>query len=205
MGGGEDSRIPAILSESLASSRPDIRVIVRTYSFDPDVAYDQIMSWVDELKPSLIVGESLGANHALAIKGMPHILVSPAMGTPAWFRRLAWLLLIPGAGALLDHIYKPRPGKRQAIHFEYSVMRRWKAHEAMAYEAAATEMRNGRTPFAFFGSRDHYLKWGIVNISSWRRHFGHDSCAIYDGTHFMEEEHVRALLVPKICGTIPES
>jgi pimeloyl-ACP methyl ester carboxylesterase len=58
MGGGSDSRIPSILSEYIS-------VVTRTYSFDPDVAAEQISSWVDELKPVLVIGESLGALHAL--------------------------------------------------------------------------------------------------------------------------------------------
>ena len=51
--------------------------------------------------------------------------------------------------------------------------------------------------FAFFGDRDHYRKSGIVSVRSWTKHFG--SCfSIYEGTHFMEEEHVRSLLADKI-------
>ncbi len=77
MGGGGDSRIPSILNDSLSSM--GIRVIVRTYDFDPDIAQDQISSWADELKPELVIGESLGAVHAIRIKGVPHILISPEL------------------------------------------------------------------------------------------------------------------------------
>lgn len=205
MGGGEDSRIPAILSECLSVSRPDLRLTVRTYSFDPDEAWGQISSWVDELKPVLVIGESMGATHALGIKGVPHILVSPAMGTPTAFHTLAWLSLIPGVSALLDRIYKPRPGKRQSLHFEYRVLRKWQSHKRAAYDAAASDQAEGRTPFAFFGTRDHYRKWGIVNVRAWRRRFGHDSYHVYDGTHFMEEDYVRTILADRICETVPES
>ena len=80
MGGGSDSRIPTILSEIFHCH--SIRVIARTYSFDPEVAADQIAAWVDELKPVLVVGESLGALHALRLRGIPHIFVSPALNAP---------------------------------------------------------------------------------------------------------------------------
>ena len=46
MGGGGDSRIPSILKGQLDG----LDVVVRTYSFDPDVAWVQISSWVDELR-----------------------------------------------------------------------------------------------------------------------------------------------------------
>lgn len=205
MGGGEDSRIPAILSECLALRRPDIRVVVRTYSFDPDEAFGQISAWVQELDPALVIGESMGATHALCVRGVPHILVSPAMGTPSAFTHLAWLSLVPGVTALLDHIYKPRPGRRQPLHFKYDVLRRWKGHKELAYSSALSDVASGHLLFAFFGTRDHYRKWGIVNVRAWKRRFGEDTFAIYDGTHFMEEEHIHTFLVPKICQTLPEA
>ena len=52
--------------------------------------------------------------------------------------------------------------------------------------------------FAFFGTHDHYRRSGIVSIRSWEKYFG-KMYQIYEGTHFMEEEHINALLVPKIC------
>ena len=67
MGGGADSRIPSILSDWLASQRPDVRVVVRTYDFHPFRAAEQIDAWYEELQPVLVIGESLGANHALAL------------------------------------------------------------------------------------------------------------------------------------------
>ena len=65
MGGGGDSRIPSILKESINNHIPQdsnlaINVIVRTYDFDPETASGQISSWVSQLKPALVVGESLG-------------------------------------------------------------------------------------------------------------------------------------------------
>lgn len=205
LGGGEDSRIPAILAECLSVSRPDLRVVVRTYSFDPEDAHAQISSWVEELRPVLVIGESMGATHALAVRGMPHILVSPAMGTPSCFYHLSWLLFIPGVGALLDRIYRPRPGKRQPIHFCFKSMRKWKSYLDMAYDHAGEEVACGRVPFAFFGTHDHYLKWRIVNVSSWERRFGRTAYAMYEGSHFMEEEYIHSMLVPKICETLPEA
>ena len=203
MGGGEDSRIPAILSECLAEVRPDLGLVVRTYSFDPDIAMSQISSWVDELRPELVIGESMGATHALCVGGVPHILVSPAMGAPVVFHQLAWFSLIPGVSAVLDRIYKPRPGRRQPLHFSFAVLRKWKSHVRQAYLASERDVAQGRVPFAFFGTRDHYRKWGVVNERAWRRRFGADSCMVYDGTHFMEEEYVHTLLLSRICETLP--
>ena len=100
MGGGGDSRIPSILKEAL----PQLNVVVRTYDFDPEVAAEQIQSWVSEIRPDLVVGESLGAVQTIRIKGVPHILVSPSLNAPLYLGYLAWLALIPGVTWIFDHI-----------------------------------------------------------------------------------------------------
>lgn len=213
MGGGGDSRIPSILAEHIDSyldamavhmagadsvSRPDIHIVVRTYSFDPDIAWHQISSWVEELSPVLIVGESLGSLNAIRIKGIPHILVSPSLNAPLYLGYLAPLTLVPGVTWLLDRIYRPREGDRQPLHFTFRTLRKYIGLRKAALENAPSH--GGKDYFhAFFGSHDHYRKSGIVSIRTWRRHFGgKDTYTVYDGTHFMEEEFVLSLLLPEI-------
>ena len=94
MGGGGDSRIPSILNSRLGGYLParlEVRVIVRTYPFKPEDASATISLWVEELHPDLVIGESLGSVHALAVKGVPHILVSPSLGAPRGLTILSWL------------------------------------------------------------------------------------------------------------------
>ena len=208
MGGGADSRIPSILRDYFAHCHPErsegsstesavMRVVVRTYDFDPEVAAEQIAQWVEELKPDLIIGESLGALQAMRIKNIPMLFVSPALNAPIHFQIMAWLSLIPGMTLLFDRIYRPREGDRQNLHFTFRLLRKYRAHRKIAIETALSR-KSDRAFFAFFGTRDHYRRTGVVSVRSWERQFG-KSYSIYDGTHFMEEEHINALLVPKIC------
>ena len=90
MGGGGDSRIPSILKDCLADALPagfpcKVQVVVRTYDFDPEIAVRQISSWTDELRPALVIGESLGSLQALRIRGVPHLFVSPSLNAPVYF------------------------------------------------------------------------------------------------------------------------
>ncbi|MBQ3206399.1 MAG: hypothetical protein IJB38_00115 [Bacteroidales bacterium] len=192
MGGGGDSRIPAILKSSLTEAE----VVVRTYDFDPEKAAGQIGEWIEELKPSLIVGESLGAIQAIRIKGLPHILVSPSLNAPLYLGNLSFLALIPGVTWLFDRIYKPKEGDRQKLHFTYDVLKKYRQHRKAAL---ANSSRSGSKDYfyAFFGTKDHYRRTGVVSIRTWKKYFG-DHFEIYEGTHFMEEEHVLTRLVPKI-------
>ena len=194
MGGGGDSRIPSILRDAI---KDRARLVVRTYDFDPEVAVRQIDSWVKELKPEIVIGESLGSLHALRIKGVHHIFVSPSLNAPLFFSRLSWLALIPGVTSLMDRIYRPREGDRQHLHFTYKVMRKYAAHRTAALDNSFK--KGSRDTFhAFFGTNDHYRKSGIVSVRTWKKYFGSDSYELYEGTHFMEEEFIHEMLVPAI-------
>ena len=199
MGGGGDSRIPAILRSAIPS-RSGLDVVVRTYDFDPETGAAQIAGWVRELRPALVIGESLGALQAIRVKGVPHLFVSPSLNAPLYLGGLAFLALIPGMTQLLDRIYRPKEGDRQRLHFRYSTLRKYRLHRRLAL---ANSPRQGGTDsfFAFFGSRDHYRRSGVVSIRTWRKYFG-DTYRIYDGTHFMEEEFVLGMLIPTIFDTL---
>lgn len=193
MGGGADSRIPSILAESLAGKAC---VFVRTYDFDPEIAQRQICSWMEEVKPDLVIGESLGSLHAMRIRKVPLLFVSPALNAPLYFELMAWLCLIPGMTLLFDRIYRPREGDRQKLHFTYRTLRKYRAHRKSAIKSAIT--RGEDKPFsAFFGSEDHYRKSGVVSIRTWEKYFG-ASFTIYEGTHFMEDDPIFSLLVPAV-------
>lgn len=193
MGGGGDSRIPSILNEYLS---PHATVTVRTYDFDPEIAHAQISSWVDELKPRLIIGESLGAVHAMRIKGIPHLLISPALNAPYFLHVLSWLTCIPGVTFIFDKIYKPREGDRQRLHFTKDVLRKYKDHAHAAY-ANVPSAGSDDIYYAFIGRRDHYRRTGVVSLRAWKKHFG-ETFSLYDGTHFTEEVHINALVLPWI-------
>ena len=194
MGGGSDSRIPSILASETCKS---VRVVARTYSFDPEVAAEQISSWMEELRPVLVIGESLGALHALRLRGVPHLLVSPALNAPLYLYPLAWLSLIPGVTSLFDRIYKPREGDRQPLHFTFDTLRKYRRHRKEALKCLPAD--SGKDMYyAFFGTRDHYRPSGVVSVRTWRRYFGSGSYQMYEGTHFMEDEYVRTILADKI-------
>lgn len=194
MCGGGDSRIPAVLKASLECR--GVNVVARTYSFDPEEASSQIADWIDELDPQLIIGESLGAIHAIRVKGIPHLLISPALNAPLYFSKLAWLTFIPGIASGLDMKYRPESGDRQIPHFTYGIMRKYGPHRKAAVDNSP--LKGSPDYFhAFIGTRDHYRKNGIVSLRTWRKYFG-DSFTAYDGTHYTEEEYIHSLVIPHI-------
>ena len=196
MGGGGDSRIPSILRCHLYDK--GVNVVVRTYDFDPEMATVQIDSWMKELSPALVIGESLGSIHALRQKGIPHILISTSLNAPYYLGYLSWLALIPGVTYLFDRIYKPREGDRQPLRFVYDILKKYKKH---GREALCSLNRNGQYIHAYFGTRDHYRKSAVVSVRRWKKLFG-DSFTMYDGTHFMENEMVESIMIPDICSLL---
>lgn len=198
MGGGGDSRIPAILKDVFNRMHSDrnIDIVIKTYNFNPEEAAKQIKSWVVDFRPVLVIGESLGSIHAIRIKGIPHILISPSLGAPGYFGHLAFLSLIPGVRYMLNKIYKPRSGDRQVIDFKYNILKKYIGHEAEALKNTPVHGSND-VFYAFFGTQDHYRKTGVVSIRKYVKYFG-NTYEIYDGTHFMEERNIYEKLIPKI-------
>lgn len=194
MGGGGDSRIPSILRDSLGSG---FRVVIRTYDFNPQIARWQISGWAEEVKPDLVIGESMGATHAIALRGYPHLLVSPSLNAPRYFRIMAGLVRIPGLTAFFDRHYHPKEGDRQALHFDRKTLLEWKP---VLEDSLGNTPLNGSNDYfhAFFGTKDHFRRSGVVSVRTWRKYFGEGTWTIYDGTHFMEEEYIQSLLIPKI-------
>lgn len=190
LGGGKDSRIPGYLNQKLSGS--GVKVVVRTYDFDPELASEQISSWVDELKPDLIIGESMGANHAARLGGVPRLFVSPALGAPRAMAILRTLLVIPGIRQLMLKLYPKREGERQELSFDREAMRGFsKLCDAGSIDTTGYVK-------AFFGTEDHYRRWGIVSIRRWSRLFGESTYVEYEGTHYMEERFIDSLLIPEI-------
>lgn len=196
MGGGGDSRIPSILSDYFRENRLPINVVVRTYDFDPEIAAHQIAEWTAALRPVLVIGESLGSIHAIRVRDIPHILISPSLNAPLYLGHLAWLALIPGVSCLFGRFYKPREGDRQKLYFRFGLLRKYLPHRQMALENSTLHGSCDRF-HAFIGMRDHYRKSGIVSLKTWKKYFG-ETYTIYDGTHFTEEEYIYELIVPKI-------
>lgn len=194
MGGGAESRIPSILKDILG---PEYSIVIRTYDFDPEVASEQLASWAAEVSPDLVIGESMGAIHAVALRGYPHLFVSPSLNAPVFFRALASLAWIPGVTRFFDWYYHPKPGDRQALHFARKTLLKW---PGIREKALLNTPLNGSEDYfyAFFGTRDKFRRSGVVLIRTWRKYFGEGSWTVYDGSHFMEEEYIRSLLVPKI-------
>ncbi len=192
MGGGSDSRIPSILKSMLPEG---VILEVRTYDFDPEVAHAQIEAWFKDFRPDVVMGESLGSLHALRTPDVPRILVSPALGAPSRMKLYSALSLIPGVTPILDRIYRPREGDRQKLHFAHRILKKYAVHGREAL------IPHGGSTFAFFGKHDHYLKWGVVNIGMYEKMFG-QTYKMYDGTHFMEEEYIKSMLLPQIVETL---
>ena len=192
MGGGGDSRIPYTLKKLMDPSR--VQIVIRTYDFDPDLGRAQITAWLEEVKPDLIIGESLGAIQALRIQGLPHLFVSPSLGAPEVLYKAARVARFALGRWYLHHKFPVKEGDRQPLKFTREVLLKYKAHG----EAAVASIEPQGYYYAFFGKYDHYKASGVVRVDLWEQYFGTDSYTEYEGTHFMEQEFIESLLIPKI-------
>ena len=188
MGGGADSRIPNLLRERMKG----VNVLCRTYDFNPTVASNQLSVWFQDWKPDLVIGESLGSLQALKLRGVPHLFVSPALNSATLLHLVAPLTLIPGMRGFLGRSFKPREGDRQHLDFSFKTLRNFSSVKVRKLCPTDDYV------YAFFGTKDHYRRSGIVSVRTWRNLFGEGTWTEYDGTHYMEEEFIDSLLIPKI-------
>lgn len=195
MGGGADSRIPRTLRQWFQEDGLPIQVICYTYDFDPTVAHPVIRGWLEEYKPDLIIGESLGSIHTLRIPDIPKILVSPALRAPLRLGRMAYLCWVPGGPWVCTHwVWRVKEGDRQKLTFRYRILHKYPPH----FEAMVANKGHVGPVHAFYGQYDHYLRSGAVDPKLWEQLYGPGHATFYPGSHFMEEEYLRDLLVPKI-------
>lgn len=196
MGGGADSRVPRMLRELC----PEYRIVARTYPFDPEEALPLIKGWIEELKPDLLMSESMGANYALVLgDGIPRLFLSPALGAPALIGNWCCLSLIPGIPAMWGAIFKPREGERQRLDFSFRTASHFRKLNALVKSRMKAGLKNDGLLFhALFGRRDFYRKWSVVRIRQWKRHFGADTFSTDEDSHFWNEDRIRGVLIPKL-------
>ena len=188
LGGGEDSRIPGLLSSRLDGCGIEVKVC--PYSFDPQDAAITLQNRMKEYSPDLVIAESLGACHAMRIPGVKEIHVSPALGAEHIFARFANSADCPVMGKIWKRLSRKREGRRQKVCTDRTTL--------LKYRNMGPYCREGGESYAFFGMRDFYRAFGIVSVRRWKKLFGCASFTLYNGSHWMEEEYIDSLLVPKI-------
>ena len=192
MGGSGGSYIPRCLDKKLSKmhfitkdGEPcDLKVIRKTYNYDPDIATEQISKLVETNHPVLVIGESMGAIHALGIRGIPHIYLSPALN---YDRGVDLFLPLAELGSKFGLIYRKRRGaRRQEIVGDPKLLAKFKPM-LDGYKQAILD--NPRDPsYAYFGKNDPFKVRGIVCIEEYKRLYGDsgDNYEEFDGGHVLD-------------------
>ena len=214
MGGGEDSYGPGVLRSLLEGGRwlrdgepCEVRMTLRTYSFDPLQAQPFLQALNAEVHPDLIIGESLGCGHAMMLGGAPHLFLSPGINAfrtlyllsfPArmkWFREWALRVLIHDKG-----------GRRQQVSFDPELLARYRGLRDLAIETFRRNNPDER-PLALIGRQDHFRILGVgVSAFRWKRLFGKDSVrwfsldreAGHTNGHTLSERQEKSLLLEAV-------
>ena len=204
MGGSGGSYIPRCLDKKLSKmhfitkdGEPcDLKVIRKTYNYDPDIATEQISKLVETKHPVLVIGESMGAIHALGIRGIPHIYLSPALN---YDRGVDLFLPLAELGSKFGLIYqKQRSTRRQKIVGDPRLLAKFKPM-LEGYKQAILD--NPRDPsYAYFGKNDPFKVKGIVSVEEYKRLYGDsgDNYEEFEGGHVLDVSRLDDTLVPKI-------
>ena len=202
LGGGSTSRVPNRLRTELSrmhftkEGEPiEFNVICETYDFDPEVASRQIAQWVEAYHLDLVIGESMGSIHALGIKGVPHIYISPALNFDRGTEMARPVYAVANALGI-NLVPKPRGPKRQVLLGEPELLAKFKPM-IQSYKEAILSSSQRDLSFAFFGNKDQYMLPGIVSVKEYERLFG-KTYEVHEGGHIFGVSYVKPKLIPKI-------
>ena len=169
---------------------------------------------MEELHPQLILGESLGSIQALRVGGLPHLFVSPSLGAPPLLYKLKGVCRFSLGRWYMHHRFPVKEGDRQPLLFTPEVLSKYMKHWETAMEQVRKDKAAARACYEKALELDPRFDMALYNIgATWgygkekdyakarelmqRDLFG-DTYQEYEGTHFMEEEYVYSLLIPKL-------
>ena len=171
-----------------------LQVICETYDFDPEVASEQIAQWRETYHPDLVIGESMGAIHALGIQGIPHIYISHALNYDRATTFAQPLIAI--SNSLGYHYRNQHSANRQEIRGDHELLAKF-SPLIKKYKEDILNSEQRDSSFAFFGKEDKFILLGIVSIKEYERLFG-ASYEVHDGGHLFGVKNVKPKLIPKI-------
>lgn len=155
---------------------PDIPVM-------PAEAIAFLRTYVDEQKPDLIIGTSMGAMYAEQMRGIPRILVNPSF-------HMARLLTFRGMGR------HPFRNKREDGAKDFKVDK----------EMIAQFKEVEKTSFKGIDSNEKELVWGLfgkndknVNCQpDFKKQYGTQHFQIFDGEHFLNDTVLKKAVLPVV-------
>lgn len=158
-----------------------VQVVSPDVPTSPLEAQRMLHGMVDELRPDLIVGTSMGAMYAEQMRGVPRILVNPSF-------HMARMLTFRGLGRM-EFRNKREDGAKD-----------FKVDKAMIQEFQQVE----KASFQGITAQEKQLVWGLFGIhdklancqADFRKHYGTTQMRLFDGEHYLNDHVLSREVMP---------
>ena len=173
----------------LRKQLPDWKVIAPDLPIDPFEAIELLHKLVEEEKPDIVVGTSMGGMYTQQLWGVPRIVVNPS------FEMSRSLLF--GKMGRNRYLSKRKDGATE-FRIDKSVVERFKEMEKEQFNGITEEEKS--LVFGLFGEDDPIVHFQPLMAQL----YGEERCRWFKGEHRLNDEIVKKVLIPLIDEMVPD-
>ena len=163
------------------------QVVAPDLPVDPFEALELLRRVVDEEKPDVVVGTSMGGMYTQQLWGIPRVLVNPS------FEMSRSLLF--GKMGRNKYMSKRKDGATE-FRIDKAVVERFKQMEKTQFDGVNEEEKLLVT--ALFGDKDPVVNFQALVAEL----YGEERCIRFNGEHRLNDEIVKKVLIPIINGYV---
>lgn len=162
---------------------PECRVIAPDLPVDPFEALELLRSIVEEEKPAIVIGTSMGGMYTQQLWGVPRIVVNPS------FEMSRTLLF--GKMGRNKYMNKRKDGATE-FRVDKALVERFKLMEKSQFDGITPEEK--KLVVGLFGDKDPIVHFKPLMESL----YGADRCHWFKGEHRLNDKIVNEVLLPLI-------
>ena len=159
------------------------RVVAPDLPIDPFEAMELLRRMVDEERPAVVIGTSMGGMYTQQLRGVPRIIVNPS------FEMSRSLLF--GKMGRNKYTSKRRDGATE-FRVDKALVERFKLMEKTQFDGITEEDKKLVT--GLFGDKDPVVHFRPLMASM----YGEERCLWFNGEHRLNDTVVKTVLVPLI-------
>ena len=163
------------------------RVVAPDLPVDPFEAMELLRRMVDEERPAVVIGTSMGGMYTQQLRGVPRIIVNPS------FEMSRSLLF--GKMGRNKYTSKRRDGATE-FRVDKTLVERFKLMEKTQFDGITEEDKALVT--GLFGDKDPVVHFRPLMASM----YGEERCLWFNGEHRLNDTVVKTVLVPLINGML---
>ncbi|MBO7301325.1 MAG: alpha/beta fold hydrolase [Bacteroidaceae bacterium] len=165
------------------------QVVAPDLPVDPFEALELLRRVVEEEKPDVVVGTSMGGMYTQQLWGVPRVIVNPS------FEMSRSLLF--GKMGRNKYMSKRKDGATE-FRIDKAVVERFKQMEKTQFDGITEEEKHLVT--ALFGDKDPVVNFQALVTEL----YGAERCILFNGEHRLNDEIVKKVLIPIINGYVKE-